>query len=146
MSLRDRSRQLLRVAGWVILFTGVMPSLTTTLKVDGPAEHAFLKAHPGERPGHTDCTFGWPASPLVHYHRETRLVGGGAELSAVTSRSLRPGFLSWSAAAVLLGVVLLVVARRRPAAPKPPTDVPTMPAGVVQNASAPGAGAGPGGG
>jgi hypothetical protein len=106
-------RRALRIIAAVALFVALVPSLSGTVDpINGPADLEFRNSHPDVKPGQTVLTLGWPASPLFHFQKETRIVAQGDGLASTMSWGWQLRFFSWSTAALVIGLTLLWVARR----------------------------------
>ncbi|MBK7875167.1 MAG: hypothetical protein IPJ77_05370 [Planctomycetes bacterium] len=96
-SLPSWIARLARVAGLVLLVTAVGP------RIEGTGGGVTTSSH---------WSLGWPKSPLVVVHEtSTQERGAAGTTSVVESRSIEFGFLSWSMASLVAGVVLLALSR-----------------------------------
>jgi hypothetical protein len=106
-------RRVVRTAGILAMLSAALPSMVTQGgAVVGEAEREFLVRHPDAMPLRSDYTLGWQSSPLVRWFSETRLTAAPAGgISVQRFSGFEVDLLSWSAACLALGSLLLWLTR-----------------------------------
>ena len=104
-------RRVVAALGYIAIALALLPSWSLEFgSVGTEVERRYLVENPSHAPSRREFRLGWPSSPLVRIYSQTALISDEKQ-SVQFHSGFRVGFITWSMAILILGIVLLKAAR-----------------------------------